>query len=69
VEALRRRGARALLDATRPGVLAQARLGAARLVAVAAPDPYRAREIVKLARRANPSIDMVARSHGAAEPT
>jgi CPA2 family monovalent cation:H+ antiporter-2 len=70
VEALRRRGVRALFgDATRPGVLAQARLGEARLVVVAAPEPYQAREIVKLARRANPGIDTVVRTHGAAERT
>lgn len=41
-------------DATRPGVLA-------------APDPIQARVMLDLARRANPAIDVVVRTHSDAE--
>jgi CPA2 family monovalent cation:H+ antiporter-2 len=68
VEALRRRGVRAIYgDATRPGVLAQASLERAHLVVVAAPDPYQARRVVELARRANPAVDTVVRTHSVEE--
>jgi CPA2 family monovalent cation:H+ antiporter-2 len=39
----------------------------ARLLVVATPDPYHARQVVELARQANPTIDIVVRTHGAAE--
>jgi monovalent cation:H+ antiporter-2, CPA2 family len=68
VEGLRQRGVRALSgDAARPGILEQARPERARLLVVATPDPYQARQIVEVARRANPSIDTVVRTHGVAE--
>ena len=68
VEALRKRGVRAISgDATRPGILALAHPERARLLAVATPDPYQAREIIQLARKANPAIDIVLRTHGVGE--
>ena len=64
VEALRRRGIPAFFgDASRPGVLDQASVGRARLLAVTAPDPFKARAIISVARRANPTIDTVVRTH------
>ncbi len=68
VEALRKRGVRAISgDATRPGILGLAHPERARLLAVATPDPYQAREIIQLARKANPAIDIVLRTHGVGE--
>ena len=34
---------------------------------MATPDPYQAREVIQLARKANPAIDIVVRTHGVAE--
>ena len=68
VEALRKRGIPALSgDATRPGILSLAHPESARLLVVATPDPYQAREIIALARKANPDIDIVVRTHGVVE--
>ncbi len=68
VEALRARGVPALSgDATRPGILHLAHPERARLLVVATPDPYQAREIIRLARQANPKIDIVVRTHNTAE--
>jgi CPA2 family monovalent cation:H+ antiporter-2 len=68
VEALRARGVPALSgDATRPGILPLAHPERARLLVVATPDPYQAREIVRLARQANPKVDIVVRTHNATE--
>jgi CPA2 family monovalent cation:H+ antiporter-2 len=64
VEVLRRRGLPVFLgDASRPGVLDQANVVAARLLVVTAPDPFQARAIVAAARRVNPAIDTVVRTH------
>ena len=38
-------------------------VGQARLLAVTAPDPFKARAIILAARRANPTIDTVVRTH------
>jgi CPA2 family monovalent cation:H+ antiporter-2 len=66
VEALRRRGVPAVFgDATRPAVLAQAHPERARLLVIAAPDPYHARHVIELARRVRPAIDVVVRTHTA----
>jgi CPA2 family monovalent cation:H+ antiporter-2 len=54
-------------DATRPEVLEDAHLERARLLVVAAPDAYQARAILQLARRLNPDIEIVARTHSDAE--
>ena len=63
-EALRARGLPVIYgDATRPEVLAGAHLEHARLVVVAAPDAYQARAILELARRLNPDVDIVVRTH------
>jgi len=68
VEALRKRGVPAISgDATRPGILSLAGPERARLLVVATPDPYQAREVIALARKANPQIDIVVRTHGVAE--
>ena len=63
-ELLRRRGLPLIYgDATRPEVLADAHLERARLVVVAAPDAYQTRAILALARRLNPDVEVVARTH------
>ena len=64
VEALRERGLPVFFgDASRRSVLEQAGVGRARLLVVAAPGPYKARAIISVARRANPLIDTVVRTH------
>jgi CPA2 family monovalent cation:H+ antiporter-2 len=50
-------------DAAAPGVLEAAGIAQARLVVVATPDSFQARRIVELARRHNPAIDLVVRTH------
>jgi CPA2 family monovalent cation:H+ antiporter-2 len=68
VERLRAAGVPAVFgDAAREGVLAQAHPERARLLVVAAPDPFHARHVVELARRAHPGIDAVVRTHSAEE--
>ena len=68
VEALRARGVPAVFgDAARPGILAHAGIDRARLLVVAAPEPYHARQIVALARAANPAVATVVRTHSASE--
>ncbi len=63
-EELRKRGLPVLAgDATRPEVLEPARLDRARMVLVAAPDAYEARAILELARRLNPGVDVLVRTH------
>jgi CPA2 family monovalent cation:H+ antiporter-2 len=66
IEALRRRGIPAIYgDATRPGILEHARLEAARLLVIATPDFYQARQIIEIARRRNPDLHIVVRTHSA----
>jgi CPA2 family monovalent cation:H+ antiporter-2 len=68
VEELRRQGTPAIYgDAARPGILEHAELPGARLLVIAAPDPYQTREVIEIARRRNPSLEIVARTHSAAE--
>jgi CPA2 family monovalent cation:H+ antiporter-2 len=68
VEALRRRKVSAISgDATRPLILGLAHPERARLLVIAMPDPYQARQVVEVARRANPAIETVVRTHGEAE--
>jgi CPA2 family monovalent cation:H+ antiporter-2 len=50
-------------DATRPGILHHARLERARLLVVSAPDAFQARLILDHARKVNPDIDTVVRTH------
>jgi monovalent cation:H+ antiporter-2, CPA2 family len=69
-EALRARGLPVIYgDATRPEVLADAHLEHARLVVVAAPDAYQARAILSLAKRLNPEVEVIARTHSDEERT
>jgi CPA2 family monovalent cation:H+ antiporter-2 len=68
VGGLRRRGEPAILgDATRPDVLQRAGIENARLVVITAPEPFRARRIVEVAREANPAVAVAVRTHSAAE--
>ena len=65
---LRKRGERAIMgDATRADVLERADVSSARLLVVTAPEPFRARRIVEVAREANPAIAVAVRTHSAAE--
>ena len=67
-ERLRARGVPVLFgNAARESVLAQARPERAELLLVTAPDPFQARAIVDLARKANPSIQTVVRTHSEEE--
>jgi CPA2 family monovalent cation:H+ antiporter-2 len=54
-------------DASLPDVLRAAGVERARLLAVATPDSFQARRIVEVARQLNPHIEIVARTHSAAE--
>jgi CPA2 family monovalent cation:H+ antiporter-2 len=54
-------------DAAAPGVLEAAGVMNARLVVVATPDSFQARRIVELARKLNPVVDVVVRTHSANE--
>jgi CPA2 family monovalent cation:H+ antiporter-2 len=67
-ESLRREAINAIYgDAARAGILAHALVGRARLLVVAAPGVYQARQIIDLARHANPDITIIARAHSRAE--
>lgn len=64
VMAIRDRGIPALFgDASRPGMLDQVNVREARLLVVTAPEPFTARAIITEARKANPDIDIVVRTH------
>jgi len=68
VAGLRKRGESAILgDATRLDVLDRTGIRNAKLLVVTAPEPFRARRIVEVARAANPTIDIAVRTHSAAE--
>jgi CPA2 family monovalent cation:H+ antiporter-2 len=68
VGGLRLRGERAIQgDATRADVLARAGIAGASLLVVTAPEPFRARRIVQVARAANPFLAVAVRTHSAAE--
>jgi CPA2 family monovalent cation:H+ antiporter-2 len=51
----------------RPAVLEQAHPERAQVLVVATPDPFQARAIVKLARRHNPGLETVVRTHSDVE--
>ena len=55
-------------DAARPGVLEHAGVDA-RLLVVTAPDAFQARAAIELARRVQPEIDIVVRTHSDSERT
>ena len=68
VAGLRKQGEVAILgDATRLDVLERTGIRSAKLLVVTAPEPFRARRIVDVARSANPTIDIAVRTHSAAE--
>jgi monovalent cation:H+ antiporter-2, CPA2 family len=68
VGGLRARGDAAILgDATRPDVLTRAGIAGAALLVVTAPEPFRARRIVEVARAANPRATIAVRTHSAEE--
>jgi CPA2 family monovalent cation:H+ antiporter-2 len=54
-------------DATAPGILDAAGIGAARLLVVATPGPHQAPRLVEAARASNPTIDTVVRTHSDVE--
>lgn len=67
-ESLRERGLPVIFgDATRADVLGRAHVERARLVVIAAPDAYQTRAILALARRLNPKVEVVVRTHSDAE--
>ena len=64
IRSLRRRGIPAVYgDVANEQVLLAAAIQQARLFAVAVPDPFAAEVAVRLARRLNPTIDIIARAH------
>jgi CPA2 family monovalent cation:H+ antiporter-2 len=68
VEDLRSRDIKAIYgDASMPGVLEAADVATARLLILAIPPSYRKRQILELAREANPEIDTAVRTHSASE--
>jgi CPA2 family monovalent cation:H+ antiporter-2 len=68
VEKLRGRNVPAVYgDAARLGILEHAHAAAARLLIVTAPEPFHARQVITLARRINPDINIVVRTHSSAE--
>jgi CPA2 family monovalent cation:H+ antiporter-2 len=68
VELLRSQGILAIYgDASNPQLLERANLSAARTLVVALPEPAAVRQIVEHARKVNPHVDIVVRSHSAAE--
>jgi CPA2 family monovalent cation:H+ antiporter-2 len=54
-------------DATRPEVLKRAHLDSARLLVIATPDPYHARAVLDIAKRVNPTVGTVVRTHSETE--
>lgn len=70
VEAMRTVGVSAIYgDATQSGILDYAHPERARLLVVAAPDPYHARHIISMARAKNPKIEVIVRTHSDQEQT
>ncbi len=68
VERLRERGIHAVAgDASDPAVLIQAHIARANLLVIAAPDTFRARRMVEIARMLNPSIEILVRTHSEEE--
>ena len=64
VEALQKKGLPVIWgDASRPGILAHTHLDRARLLIISSPDTFEAHTIADHARRANPELDIVVRTH------
>ena len=67
-KAARKDGVRAIWgDAARPAILTLAAPETARLLILAAPGAYQSRQVLELARRLNPNLDTVVRTHSASE--
>jgi monovalent cation:H+ antiporter-2, CPA2 family len=65
VESLRESGQHAVAgDASVPAVLIQSHVARASVLAIAVPDPTRARRMIELARMLNPRVHILVRSHG-----
>ncbi len=70
VDAMRTIGVASIYgNATRAGILDHAHPARARLLVIAAPDPYHARHIIELVRAKNPTIEIVVRTHSDQELT
>jgi CPA2 family monovalent cation:H+ antiporter-2 len=68
VERAREAGVSAIYgDAARPGLLGMASVGSARLLVCSTPDPLHAKLVIELARKANPGIETVVRTHSEEE--
>jgi CPA2 family monovalent cation:H+ antiporter-2 len=68
VEEVRRHGVQTIYgNAARRGILEYARPETARVLVVTAPDPFHARQIIDIARRINPTLSTVVRTHSEAE--
>jgi CPA2 family monovalent cation:H+ antiporter-2 len=68
VEKLRDQGVQAVVgDASDPVLLAQAHIARARLLVIAIPDSFQARQMIEAARTLNPAIETVVRTHSEEE--
>jgi CPA2 family monovalent cation:H+ antiporter-2 len=64
VETAREAGVSAIFgDAARPGMLEMAQVSTARLLVCSTPDPLHAKLVIELARKLNPHIETVVRTH------
>jgi CPA2 family monovalent cation:H+ antiporter-2 len=54
-------------DASAPGILRAANIEQARLLIIASPDTHQTRRQIEIARKANPAIDIVVRTHSETE--
>ncbi|MGH8520297.1 MAG: YbaL family putative K(+) efflux transporter [Gammaproteobacteria bacterium] len=64
VEQLRERGVPAVSgDASDPAVLIQAHIARARMLVIATPDTFHARQMIEIARTLNPAVETVVRTH------
>jgi CPA2 family monovalent cation:H+ antiporter-2 len=64
VEALRKRGIAAVAgNAADPSALIQAHIADAAMLVIATPDPVGVRRMAEIARKLNPSIEIVLRTH------
>ena len=68
VESLRNKGVAAVSgDAAEPSVLIQAHIADAAMLIIASPDPINVYQMVETARKLNPDIEIVLRTHGETE--
>ncbi len=68
VERLREQGLQAVAgDASDPAELAQAGIARARMLVIAIPDAFQARQMIESARAQNPGIETVVRTHSEEE--